>query len=359
MRIPGLSSIRKLFRRLRFQHRLLLVTDRSSWILDDVATQLDRNLPDEFRTLILEHEWQEARNSLVHFINRDWAWDDRILENAHPSNKLIGLWWHGRLDSPEENMQASLARARRVHHRFARMQVTCSSGLETMLAIGVPEERLVVLPEGVDLQRFHPPSMAQRQEMRAQLAIPDDAFVIGCFQKDGEGWEDGNKPKLIKGPDVLAEVLIQVHNKHNIVALIPGPARGYLKQRLKDAGVPFIAPGFVPNEELPKYHYALDTYISPSRDEGGPAGFLEAMGSKVPVVSTKAGMPTDMIMNRENGFLADIEDVDSLASNIGTLIEQPQLRDTIVQNAFETIQAYDWRLLTPLYVEKLYTPLWK
>ena len=359
MRIPFTSTIRNLSKRWRFRNRLLLVTDRSSWILDEVATHLGKNIPDEFRPLILEHEWQLAQHSLVHFINRDWAWDDRILDNTHPSNTLIGLWWHGRLDSPEEAMQASLERARRVHHHFARMQVTCSSGLETMLAIGMPEERLVVLPEGVDLQRFHPPAEEQRKQMRSQLGIAEDAFVVGCFQKDGVGWEGGLEPKLIKGPDVLAEVLIQVSKKHNIVALLPGPARGYIKKRLENASIPFVAPGFVDNQELPKYHYALDAYISPSRDEGGPAGVLEAMGSKVPVVSTRAGMPADMIINGSNGFLANIEDVDALAKALCKLIEQPQLQTTVAANAFETIQAYDWRTLTPQYVDKLYKPLWK
>ena len=80
-----------------------------------------------------------------------------------------------------------------------------------------------------------------------------------------------------------------------IVALLPGPARGYVANRLSAEGVPFIAPGFVAREALPVLYHALDLYVSPSRDEGGPAGVLESMASGVPVVSTRTGMPADML----------------------------------------------------------------
>ena len=39
------------------------------------------------------------------------------------------------------------------------------------------------------------------------LGIPEDYTVIGSFQKDGKGWGEGLKPKLIKGPDILLKQL--------------------------------------------------------------------------------------------------------------------------------------------------------
>ncbi len=41
---------------------------------------------------------------------------------------------------------------------------------------------------------------------REAFDIPESAFVVGSFQKDGVGWGDGLEPKLIKGPDVLLAV---------------------------------------------------------------------------------------------------------------------------------------------------------
>ena len=344
--------------RLHLRNRLLLVSGNASWIVEQVAKNLCASLPSDFRSTVVTSEWRDARNCTIHFINRVWAWSDGVLDTIHPSNRLIGLWWHGRLDSPETDMQASLERARKLHPRFIRMQVTCCSGKETMLALGVPEEKIVLLPEGIDLGRFHPPcSSAARERVRSRLGVPSKAMVIGCFQKDGEGWGDGMEPKLIKGPDVLADALERLNQQYPIYALIPGPARGYLKRRLTEAGVLFCAPGFVSADCFPQYYHALDIYVSPSRDEGGPAGVLESMASGVPVVSTRAGMPADMIENGFNGFLVDIEDVDGLVACTAELMERPDLRRRFAERALPTIQPYDWSVLGQRYADELYRPV--
>lgn len=343
---------------LYLRNRLLLVRDNLSWIIDQVADNLCASLPSGLRSTVVTGEWQAARNCTVHFISRAWALSDGVLDRMHPSNRLIGLWWHGRVDSPEPNIQAAVDRARRLHSRFARMQVTCFSGKETMLAVGVPEEKIVVLPKGIDLRRFHRPrSLSDRESMRRRLGVPSHTVAIGCFQKDGQGWGDGMQPKWIKGPDVLADALARLIQHFPIHAVIPGPARGYLKRRLTEAGVPFCAPGFVSADDLPQYYHALDLYISPSRDEGGPAGVLESMASGVPVVSTRAGMPADMIRNGANGFLVDVEDVDGVVEITAELIKRPDLRHRIAESGGRTIQAYDWSVLGTRYAEELYRPV--
>ena len=348
----------KVIRRLTMRNRLLLATDGQGWIVDQVSNGLRHNLPAELRSAVVTGEWQEARNCLIHFINRSWAWSDGVLDVIHPSNRLIGLWWHGRLDSPERDMQASLERARKLHPGFIRMQVTCCSGKETMLALGVPEEKIVLLPEGIDLGRFHPPSSsAARERVRSRLGVPSNAMAVGCFQKDGEGWGDGMEPKLIKGPDVLVGTLERLNQHYPIYAVIPGPARGYLKRRLTEAGVPYHAPGFVPDDCLLQCYHALDLYISPSRDEGGPAGVLESMASRVPVISTRTGMPADMIESGVNGFLVDVEDVDGLVASAVELIKSPDLRRRVAEHALQTIRSYDWPLLAQRYADELYYPI--
>jgi glycosyltransferase involved in cell wall biosynthesis len=238
------------------------------------------------------------------------------------------------------------------------MQVTCSIGRETLLEIGVPEENILLLPMGIDLNRFqHTVTPTERTQIRDNFGVPPKALVIGCFQKDGEGWEDGMKPKLIKGPDILADVLESLSQDHPVFVVIPGPARGYLKQRLNKAKIPYAAPGLIPDRELRKLYNTLDIYISPSRDEGGPAGALESMASGVPLVSTRTGMPVDMIENGKNGFLVDVEDVDGLVNCTTELINNPSFRQRLADNALETIQKYNWPILSKRYVSELYDPM--
>jgi glycosyltransferase involved in cell wall biosynthesis len=343
--------------RLALRHRLLLVTDGSGWIIERVARSIRANVPPTFRARVVQHEWTHARRSVLHFVNRSWAWADGVLAGAHPSNRVIGLWWHGRLDSKDPEMQEALARVGREHAAFARMQVTCSIGRQTMLAVGVPEEKIVVLPEGVDLRKFHPARSGQREEMRRKLGVPPEAIAVGCFQKDGNGWDDGTEPKLIKGPDVFVRAIALLSEHWPVHVVIPGPARGFVRAGLDRAGVSYSAPGHVPDDELTRCYHALDLYVSPSRDEGGPAGVLESMASGVAVVSSRTGMAPDMIEDGKNGRLTGIGDADAIADAAGDLIRDGALRERIVERALTTIRDYDWAVLGRRYVAELYGPV--
>jgi glycosyltransferase involved in cell wall biosynthesis len=352
-------QLKSIFSRIS-REKLYLVSDGAGWILDAVAYHLDEQLSHRLNTIVdVKSRWKRSRNSLVHFIERSWAWQEDGFDQAPRENQYIGLWWHGKLDSKDPAIHAALDRVQKRHRLFSRIQVPTSIAMGTMLNVGVPENKLVLLPEGVDCSRFHLPlTESDRSTVRQQLRIPRQATVIGCFQKDGNGWEEGLTPKLIKGPDVLADAMKILNRKTPIFMLIPGPARGYLQKRFIEDGVPFINPGHVRHGQgLARLYHALDLYVSPSRDEGGPAGVMEAMASGVPVVSTKSGVAVDLFGDKENGILVDLEDPQGLAIACFDLINNSHLRQEMARRANHRIQAYHWTRLADQYYEKLYLPL--
>lgn len=114
--------------------------------------------------------------------------------------------------------------------------VTAAELIEArLLDWGVPREKLIRIPIGVDTDLFRPANAAERKVARTRYAIPDEALVIGSFQKDGVGWGEGNKPKLIKGPDVFLDVVDRVARKRPVFVLLTGPARGFVKRGLRPA----------------------------------------------------------------------------------------------------------------------------
>ena len=339
----------------RPEQSLLIVTDGAGWILDEVGAHLLASLPPSFDARLVSDGWARARDCTVHFIDRRWAWADGVLDGVHESNRLIGVWWHGRLDSPDPGMQAALGRLGALRDRFVRFHVTCSSARHTLEAVGVAPQRIKTLPLGIDLRLFQPPAGdADRRGAREALGIDDKTIAIGCFQKDGSGWQDDGKPKLIKGPDILVDALARLSARFPVHAVIPGPARGYVKTALRRAQIPFSAPGMVSRQELPRLYHALDLYLSPSRDEGGPAGVLESMATGVPVVSSKTGMPADLIEPGVNGQLVEIGDPGALAAAAAELIERPALRAALSERGLVSIQPYDWRVLAGRYAAELY-----
>jgi glycosyltransferase involved in cell wall biosynthesis len=94
--------------------------------------------------------------------------------------------------------------------------------------------------------------------------------------------------------------------------LLSGPARGYVRAGLDRLGIPYVHRRLERYEDVAQLYHALDVYLVPSRQEGGPKSVLEAMASGVPIVSTRVGQATELVRDRVNGRLVDVEDVDAL-----------------------------------------------
>lgn len=70
----------------------------------------------------------------------------------------------------------------------------------------------------------------------------------------------------------------------------------------------------------------FDAFLLTSQREGGPTSLLEAMLIGIPIVSTKVGVVSDIIIDGENGFIADIKDSKSLAEKLQKLLDNKELR---------------------------------
>ena len=121
-------------------------------------------------------------------------------------NNLGFAYFHGRPGTPGmPEFDACFDAMRRTHEEIDRVQVTNREMEELVLDTGMAAEKVHRIPIGIDRRDFRA-ALAGRRRGRARRAfgLPESAFVVGSFQKDGVGWGDGLEPKLIKGPDVLA-----------------------------------------------------------------------------------------------------------------------------------------------------------
>src|SRR5438477_12249270 len=90
--------------------------------------------------------------------------------------------------------------------------------------------------------------------------------------------------------------------------LLSGPARGYVRSGLERHGIPYVHVRPETYAGVARLYAALDAYVVPARQEGGPKSVLESMASGVPVVSTRAGQAPELIEDGVNGRLVDVED---------------------------------------------------
>lgn len=89
--------------------------------------------------------------------------------------------------------------------------------------------------------------------------------------------------------------------------------------------------------DIHQVEQAMDILWLTSRSEGVPNTLLEAMSAKKPVVSFDIAGISEIIVNNENSFLIPFEDIAMLVSRTSELIENPQLRSSIGENAYKTI----------------------
>ena len=220
-------------------------------------------------------------------------------------------YFHGNPET-SNNFRGIFERLRRASSLVHGIRVSTIE-METLLLNAGFENKVQRIPIGIDVKRFRFRGSEDTALARERLGIPSERLVVGNFQKDGVGWKGGDEPKLVKGPDILADALIMLaKDVPDLLVLLSGPSRGYLVRRLSEAGVSFIQLGLVDSEKLPLLYQALDIYMVASREEGGPKAFLESFATGVKLVSSPVGQIVDLA-GSESAWIASEADAEELA----------------------------------------------
>jgi glycosyltransferase involved in cell wall biosynthesis len=182
--------------------------------------------------------------------------------------------------------------------------IAVSSSLKGELAgFGVPEDRIRIIPNGIDSERFRP--MDQR-EARAQLSLPLEGrrvVFVGNFAP-------------VKGLPVLLEAASRMPDEMSFSLVGDGSQRVELAALIKRLGLSGRATlvGRVPHQAIPLWMNAGDVFCLPSASEGCPNVVVEALACGRPVVASRVGGIPELIREGESGFLVAPGRPDELAA---------------------------------------------
>jgi glycosyltransferase involved in cell wall biosynthesis len=222
------------------------------------------------------------------------------------------------------------------------------------LEAGLPEDRLVRIPNGVDVARFHPVDPPGRRRLREALGLPLDAPIaifVGIVN-----------PR--KGVDRLLDAWPAVEARHPEATLV---LVGPLPDATSDATVAFVGQLRALTDQLriqlagqqadvQRYLQAADLFVLPSRVEGLPNALLEAMACGLPVVSSPLSGVSEVIQHGTNGLLL-VDEFKVLSHTICHLLENPRLTEQLGRAARETMLAsYSMGTIAGRYLE-LYASL--
>ena len=213
---------------------------------------------------------------------------------------------HGREAKDPNGARRRYQWVRRAYRPFVSRYVAVSQDLERYLRtrVGVPEDKIVQLYNGVDSDRFQP-------ARSARIAIN------GCPFRSPEHWLVGTVGRMdpVKDQCTLARSFVLAFRMNpsaqvrmRLVIVGDGALRAECEGILKEGGARHLAWFAGERNDIPEIMRGLDCFILPSLGEGISNTILEAMSCALPVVATRVGGNSELVNEGVTGRLVPAAD---------------------------------------------------
>ena len=183
-------------------------------------------------------------------------------------------------------------------HRVERIVSLATSTTEFLVGHGFARDRIVFIPNGLDVDRFRPRRDGEASSLPAEWPA-DRPVVITAGRLVEE-----------KALDVLLDAWALVTRRHPEACLAiagDGPLKPELVRRALDLGLRDRVLFLGDRKDLPELLRASELYVSSSRSEGMSNALLEALASGLPVVATRVGAAADVIKDGVTGIIVPPE----------------------------------------------------
>lgn len=213
--------------------------------------------------------------------------------------------------------------------------VSESTKRDTVRLLGVPEEKITVIPEAAHPIFAPITSPEPLERIRTRYKLPEEFILfVGTIEPRK------NLPALVNAYRRLRD-----NYKSNVALVIVGQ-RGWLYEELDQMleemniqdSVRFL--GGVPNEELVYLYNAAKIFAFPSRYEGFGLPPLEAMACGTPVVTSNVSSLPEVV--GDAALLVDPEDIDGLAVAMWRLLSEENLRRELRAKGLKRAQTFSW-----------------
>lgn len=218
---------------------------------------------------------------------------------------------------------------------------------------GCPPDRIYVIPNGVDTERFRP--RAKNLPLAHQLGIPPDRPVVGMVA--------ALRPEKNHELFLAAAQKVRQARADALFLIVgDGPRRPVLQQLAADLGLADQVLFTGTRSDVPELLSLLYLFVLSSHMEANPLSILEAMATAKPVVATRVGSIPENVQEGKTGFLVPPGDANALAQRIIWLLNHPAEAHRMGQLArqhvlthgsiHQTVAGYE-TLLQTLYQQKV------
>ncbi len=224
--------------------------------------------------------------------------------------------------------------------------VTLNAEMEAELrAYGLGHVPTRRIPNGVDLEKYHPAEATKRTAVRRGLGVDGDR-VVAVY---------AGRLTAQKRVDLLLQAWAALPSRHRpqplLLVLGDGPQAAELAGLAQALGISGAVRFLGTVAEVAPFLRAADLFVLPSRAEGMSNALLEAMACGLPVVASDVGAARDLLGQEEGGRLVPPGDVDALTVALETIAGDPDLRRKLGGAARERAMVFDIKAIVDQYLD--------
>ena len=308
----------------------------------DAVSRLWTAVPPDDAKVLVTHFAQYAYPLLADRARRPWVvhfhgpW---AAESKAEGAGRLAVWRHGRME--------------RAVYRQAGRLIVLSRASGDLLAgtYGVDPAKIIVIPCGVDCDRFAEAIAVPKADARRQFGWPVDRPIVLSVRRLTHGM----------GLETLVDAVAKVRQKvPNVLCVVAGrgPLAEPLVQRIEAAGLAdaITLLGFVPDGDLPLAYRAADVSVVPSQQ---PEAFgltaAESLAAGTPVVVTPVGGLPEVVGDLSKSLIAADATAAALADPLAAILTDPLSAPASAACAAYAAARFDWpviaRRIAAVYAE--------
>jgi len=180
---------------------------------------------------------------------------------------------------------------------------------------GCPAAKVRVIPNGVDVEKFHPrwPGRTLREELHLPEGVPV-AAIVAALRPEKHHELFLRSAKLVRKRVPEARFLV----------VGDGPQREKLQKLARELSLADAVHFLGTRNDVAELLSLVDVVLLTSHAEANPVSIMEAMASEKPVVATRVGSVPETVLHGETGYLAPPGDAEQIADRVVELFADPQ-----------------------------------
>ncbi len=225
----------------------------------------------------------------------------------------------------------------------ARIIITQPDYLDSSPYLKKYEDKIEVIPNGVDTEKFKPLKVKENQNTLFFLSLLDEFHEYKGLEY------------LLNALKIVKEQIINV----KLIVGGEGKLLDYYTKMAQELGLKNNVEfhGFIPHENIVEYYNQCNVFVLPSissKQEGFGIVALEALACETPVISTEIVGVADDVNDFNAGIIVPPKDVEKLAKSIIELLKNPKMSKEMGMNGRKLVQdKYTWTKIAEM-TEDLY-----